>query len=348
MPVALLASLGVSPLVLSAQTSRTALPGTVNYVEGQASINGNPLNTKQDGNTQLEPNQTLSTGNGKVEMLLSPGVFVRAGNNSEIRMVSTGLVDPTIEVVRGEVMIEVDQKPKDARIDVLEHGATASIVKYGLYRFNGDQGRIEVIDGQLQVTENGKTKEFGKGNAVVINGEPLKTIRFDRNAEDDLYRWSSVRSAYLAEANAVNGTEHLQWATVRIWGAGWYWNPWYFDMVLVAMGWIFLQPVWISVLLAGLWGLRADSVRASDTRGSALAGSVRSPRLCARRVTWWFRESAVVSPVAAFAAVASAVVESAVAVHAAADGGNPLISLRAASGVCGAPPTLRGTPRRAR
>src|ERR1700728_4005587 len=133
--VALLTFVGASSL-LSAQTFRTALPGTVNYVEGQVSIDGNPLNVKQDGNTQVQPNQSLMTANGKAEMLLSPGVFVRAGSNSEIRLVSNGLVAPTIEVVRGEAMVEVDQKAVDAQIDVLERGVTASFLKYGLYRFN--------------------------------------------------------------------------------------------------------------------------------------------------------------------------------------------------------------------
>ena len=136
----------------SPQSPRNALPGTVNYVEGQVSIDGNPLNTKQNGDTQLQPNESLTTANGKVEMLLTPGVFVRVGNNSNIRMVSNGLANPTIEVVRGETMVEVDQQTTGAKIDVLERGATASILKYGLFRFNGDQGRIEVIDGQLQVT----------------------------------------------------------------------------------------------------------------------------------------------------------------------------------------------------
>jgi hypothetical protein len=104
-------------MLLSAQvqTSRTALPGTVNYVEGQVSIDGNPLNTRQNGNTQVQPSQSLMTANGKAEMLLSPGVFVRAGNNSDIRMVSNGLANPTIEVVHGSAMIEVDQKATDAQ-----------------------------------------------------------------------------------------------------------------------------------------------------------------------------------------------------------------------------------------
>ncbi len=211
---------------LRAEPARTALPGTVNYVEGQASIDGKALNVKQNGDTRLEPGQTLSTQNGNVEVLLSPGVFVRTGNNSEIRMTSEKLIDPAIEVVHGEVMVEVDQKLKDAQVDVLEHGATASILKQGLYRFDGDQDLVAVIDGKIRVTENGKKKEFGKGKEVTVNGEPLKTVSFNRKAKDDLYRWSSVRSDYLAEANGSTAAD-IYWGYDPYWGSGWYWNPYY-------------------------------------------------------------------------------------------------------------------------
>jgi hypothetical protein len=195
-------------------------------VEGQVSINGNPLSSKQDGNAQVQPNQSLMTANGKAEMLLSPGVFVRQGNNSEVRLVSPGLVDPTIEVVRGEAMVEVDQKLKDNRIDVREHGAVASIVKNGLYRFDSDNGRMEVIDGQVRVTENGQSKELGRGKEVMLNGQPLKTVSFDRKAEDDLYQWSSVRSQYLAEANVATA-QNIYMGYGSYWGTGWYWSPYY-------------------------------------------------------------------------------------------------------------------------
>jgi hypothetical protein len=224
--VALLTFVGAASLPLSAQAVRSALPGTVNYVEGQVSINGNPLNTKQDGSIQVQPNQNLMTASGHAEMLLSPGVFVRSGSNSDIRLVSNGLANPAIEVVRGEAMVEVDQKAVDAQIDILEHGATASILKEGLYRFGSDQNRIEVVDGKLRVTENGQTKELSKGRELFINGEPLKTVGFDRKAEDDLYRWSSVRSAYLAEAN-MSTARTIYMGYDPYWGPGWYWNPYF-------------------------------------------------------------------------------------------------------------------------
>src|SRR6185312_8871991 len=219
---ALLALSGAA--ALGAQTVQTAVPGTINYVEGQASIDGRSLSAKLDRNTRLAPDQTLSTKDGKVEMLLSPGVFVRQGSNSEIRLVSDRLVNPAIDVIRGDAIVEVDQKLKDARIDVLEHGATASLLKAGLYRFDSDQNRVAVIDGKVRVSQDGQSKEFGRGKQVAVNGEPLKTVSFDRKAEDDLYRWSSVRSGYLAQANEATA-RNIYLGYGPYWGAGWYWNP---------------------------------------------------------------------------------------------------------------------------
>ena len=228
-PVALLAITGASAMLLSAQETnyRTALPGTVNYVEGQASINGTPLTTRQDGNTQVEPNETLSTANGKVEMLLSPGVFVRLGDNSEVRLVSNGLVNPTIEVTRGETMLEADNKLHDMQLTVLEHGAAASVLKTGLYRFNADQGNIAVLDGKLKVTENDKSADFGKGHELLLDDPQMKTSHFDVKAHDDLYAWSSVRSSYLAQANQMTA-QNAYVGAGPWWGPGWYWSP-YFD-----------------------------------------------------------------------------------------------------------------------
>jgi hypothetical protein len=210
-----------------AQAARTAVPGTVNYVEGQVTLDGNQLTTKEAGQAEIQPDQFLSTDRGKAEVLLSPGVFLRVGDNSRIRMVSPELVDPRVEIVRGEAMVEVDYMPKQAHLDVMERGADASLLKEGLYKFNADEGQIQVIDGKAQVTDNGQSKEIGKGKEIVLSGAPLKPVKFDRKAEDDLYQWSNVRAQYLAQAN--ESTARTVYVTGGWWGPGWYWNP-YFSM----------------------------------------------------------------------------------------------------------------------
>jgi hypothetical protein len=189
-------------------------------------LDGQQLTTKQAGDAELLRNQILSTDQGKAEVLLSPGAFLRVGNGSEIRMISPELVNPQVEIVKGEAMVEVDQKPKEAKLGVYERGAEALLLKQGLYRFDADEGRIQVIDGKAQVTDNGKSKEFGKGKEVVLNGADLKPVSFDRNAEDNLYAWSKLRSGYLAEANQATA-QNIYVTGGPFWGSGWYWNPYF-------------------------------------------------------------------------------------------------------------------------
>src|SRR5580658_3554077 len=52
-------------------------PGMVNYVEGQASIGGQPLNQNSIGTARLDAGQSLATENGRAEVLLTPGVILR-------------------------------------------------------------------------------------------------------------------------------------------------------------------------------------------------------------------------------------------------------------------------------
>ena len=225
----LMSLLFLTPQTGAAQNGRTALPGTINFIEGQVSINGNLFNSRQEGNVSLQPNDMLSTTQGKVEVLLSPGAFLRVGSNSQVRMVSAGMSDPTIEVIRGEAMVEVDFLPKLAHLDVLERGADSTLMKEGLYRFNADQGSVSVFDGKTQIKVNDRVKELGKGHEVLLTEAKLKSVSFDTKAADELYRWSSARAGYLAEANESSArTVYVAggWGPYG-YGPGWAWNPYF-------------------------------------------------------------------------------------------------------------------------
>ena len=125
-------------------------------------------------------------------------------------------------------MVEVDYLPKLARLNVLERGANASLLKEGLYKFDADEGKIAVIDGKTEVADNGSTKEFGRGKEVVLTGAPLKAVGFDKKSADELYRWSAARDGYLAQANEATARNVYVSGGWGGWGPGWAWNP-YFD-----------------------------------------------------------------------------------------------------------------------
>src|ERR1700751_2418716 len=90
-----------------------ALPGALNYVEGTAPIGNQVVNDKSIGSVELEPGQTLATQAGKAEVLLTPGVFFRVGDNSVAKMVSPNLTDTEVELLRGDATVEVTDIHKE-------------------------------------------------------------------------------------------------------------------------------------------------------------------------------------------------------------------------------------------
>jgi hypothetical protein len=122
----------------------------------------------------------------------------------------------------------VDYIPKQARLEVMERGADAAILKEGLYKFDADEGKVAVVDGKVSVQGNGQSKEIGKGKELTVTSGPLKAVSFDRKAEDDLYRWSDVRASYLAQANESSArTVYVNGGWGYGWGPGWFWNPYF-------------------------------------------------------------------------------------------------------------------------
>src|SRR3981189_1108908 len=118
------AVLSLAALTIPAKAAIPPQPGGINYVEGKASVDGRPIATKDAGAVQLNPNQVLATGPGKVEVLLTPGVILRVGDNSAVRMISARLTDTTVELMQGSAMVEAGDLLKENHIAVLVDGAT--------------------------------------------------------------------------------------------------------------------------------------------------------------------------------------------------------------------------------
>src|SRR5271156_2617328 len=187
-----------APVAL-AQTANPAVPGTINYVEGSAALDGRPLNQRAVGSAQLEPGQVLETANGKVELLLTPGVFLRVGENSAVRMVSPDLLDTRVEVERGRADIEVDEIHSRNNIEVNEAGTQTRLLKNGFYAFDADKHTVRVFKGEAELIETGdvqkQLKLKGDRQVELAGNEAVKSVSFDRDqAEDSLYSWSSLRS----------------------------------------------------------------------------------------------------------------------------------------------------------
>src|ERR1700732_2441748 len=98
---------------LYAQYMISAHSGLVQYVEGKAYLKDTLVEPKFGKFLEIKENQELRIGEGRAEVLLTPGVFLRMSENSSIRMLSTRLTDTRVEILTGSVMVEYDDAPKD-------------------------------------------------------------------------------------------------------------------------------------------------------------------------------------------------------------------------------------------
>jgi FecR protein len=215
----------LAPVLLLGQSANPAVPGTLNYVEGQVSINGQVVNELSASSTPLHGGQVVATGNGRAEILLTPGVFLRLGDNSAASMVSPDLARTEVELLKGRADVEVDQLYKQNNLLVKINGDETRLLKTGLYAFNFDSGTVRVFDGEasvLPVDGQQKPVVVKKGHELAINGEGEKPKNFDQKAsEDALYNWSSLRSQYLGEANVQLASAY---EGAPGFAPGWFWD----------------------------------------------------------------------------------------------------------------------------
>jgi FecR protein len=248
------------PLVGKAPQSRFAQPGTVNYVEGQATLDGQAINQNSVGSAVVGQGQALQTTNGKVEMLLTPGVFLRLGPNSTVKMVAPSLSDTRVQLVQGQAMMEVANFEKENHIQLALGAADTTIKARGIYEFTTAPAMARVYDGKAEVQMDEHTRNLDKGDQMALDpaNAKLKTQDFDvkkTETSDDLYAWSKLRADYTAQANMSAAETYAGYGpyTPGWYGAGWYWDP-YFSQYAFLLGDGFLwDPFGFGFFSPGYW-----------------------------------------------------------------------------------------------
>ena len=178
----------------------TAKAGGVNYAQGAVNI------IRQEGKAGLllkgdavDVGDRVSTGaDGRVEVLLNPGSYLRVAEHSEFQFKTTQLEDLQIDVTRGSVMLEVFAD-NDFRVAVNTPKNEYDLVESGVYRIDvaaDGNARIEVWKGKAEV---GDAILKGGKTASSLNGQ-VAVARFDRDERDDFETWSRDRAKELAKA----------------------------------------------------------------------------------------------------------------------------------------------------
>jgi hypothetical protein len=211
--IGLLLLCACAPLVvdLAAQKVVSARAGLISYLQGPVFVDGKRVVLKTTRFQQMENGQILSTGRGRVEMLLAPGVPLRLAENSQLRIDDTQLADTRITLQRGEALIEIVQLPEGNRIQVGVAETVTELTRPGLYRFGTIQNTLRVYGGEALVRSDAKTAPAKRGMSVAL--DPVLTIqKFDRKQTDSLHAWAARRSfeLFIGDPDAREKQTHWQ------------------------------------------------------------------------------------------------------------------------------------------
>jgi hypothetical protein len=227
---------GITAAVCSAQSVTSAHSGTVHYSEGDVTIDGKAVESKAGRFSEIKEQGVLRTGKGRAEVLLTPGVFLRVGEDSAVKLLDNRLVSTRVEMLSGKVILEADDPQmdvKDSPVTLLFKDYEIRPVKHGLVEISADPAEMRVYKGEVQVVA-GSNRATVKDGRMLPFSAALTTEKFNDRAGDDLYLWARDRSQNLSAANmssarSLNSGNGFSSIGTGNWNGGWYFNP-YFNM----------------------------------------------------------------------------------------------------------------------
>jgi hypothetical protein len=205
----------------------SARSGMIHYVEGRVFLGDQLIDTKFGQFPEIKEKGEMRTEDGRAEVLLTPGVFLRVGENSAIRMINNRLIDTRVEFVSGSAIVEADDILKDNAVAIVYKDYIVSLRKKGLYRFESDPAQVRVYDGEALVQLGEKSIEVKDGKMLSFGGD-MAVAKFDNKEGDSLFRWTRRRAEYVSMAN-ISAAKSLRDSDYGWSSSGWGWNP-YFGM----------------------------------------------------------------------------------------------------------------------
>ena len=189
----------------------SAKAGGINAITGQASVHGRGEGDWQ----QLSITDDLDAGDrvrtsfdGRIEILLNPGSYLRVGGDSEVELSDNSLSNLEVRLLRGTAIVEATgMDGLELNINISTPHTKLAIVRQGLYRLNvvpGDATELIVRKGHVILSDT-HTKVKG-GNKVVFSATAVSVAKLTKDEKKAIEKqevdvWSKKRADTLAKAN---------------------------------------------------------------------------------------------------------------------------------------------------
>jgi len=196
----------VTALALPAagQSVISARSGVIHFFEGSVYL-GDQLLEPHPGKFQiLAQGDELRTAQGSVEVLLTPGVFLRIGEKSAIRMVANNLADTRVELLAGSAIVGSDEPAPNTSVMLICRNWKVHFLQEGTYRIDSEPPRLRVDHGKAEVSDEAGAAPVSVGQDMDL---PFAAVLVPEQAINDpadaLSDWSRGRSESISADNAI-------------------------------------------------------------------------------------------------------------------------------------------------
>ena len=178
--------------------------GLINYFEGVVFLGDRPLESHPGKFLGVLPGGELRTERGEAEVLLTPGVFLRIGEQSAIRMVDTDLADTQVELLAGSAIVDSAEPNAGTSVTLIYKDWRVHFLHKGLYRIDSDPPRLSVHEGEAEVLSGPAAQPVSVGAVMTLAfANPLKPERSSDEIADRLTDWSTGRAQSIAADDAI-------------------------------------------------------------------------------------------------------------------------------------------------
>ncbi len=186
---------------LSAQAVISTHSGLVNYHEGSVFVDDQPLDQKFGTFSNLKEGSILRTEKGRVEILLTPGVFLRLDENSAVRMLSNVLTDTRVEFLRGAAILDSNAATPGNSLVLVYKAYQLRFPKPGVYRLDSEPEVFETYTGEAEILSAGQPAKTIDESHQFFFGIGAETNKYGDGAVDNFSEWARNRAETIAADN---------------------------------------------------------------------------------------------------------------------------------------------------
>lgn len=187
------------------QTVISARSGVIHFFEGSVYLDAQPLESQLGKFPSMAEGAELRTAQGDAEVLLTPGVFLRIGERSAIRMLANDLADTRTELLSGSAIVDSDEPNPGTSVTLIYKRWKVHFLEKGTYRVDSEPPRLWVNQGKAEVS----TEVIVATPVVVDRGMdlPFAEVLVPEDANhrpaDQLNDWSEGRSESISTDNKI-------------------------------------------------------------------------------------------------------------------------------------------------